>query len=233
MSDIQIFNNKELKLKVRTIQNENGSISIKAEDTAKGFGWVQTKNNKDYVRWETINGFIEELGFSQQVGKDDYVPESLFYLLAMKANNKVAQDFQKWLATEVIPSIRKTGSYEIPKMSKELQAIFMLDGKTEKIDQRITKIENTMTIETGKQKVLCDLVNKKVTAILGGKDTPAYKELNKKAFTLCWKDYKRNLDVASYKDTALKDFDLAKKTIIDWKPNRELELMIKGCNSVI
>ncbi|MBS5305785.1 ORF6C domain-containing protein [Clostridium sp.] len=105
--------------------------------------------------------------------------------------------------------------------------------KVEKVDSRITVLEERMTIETGAQKTLCDLVNKKIMAVLGGKDTPAYKELSKKAYSQCWKDYKRIVGVASYKDTAIKDFDFARKVIIDWKPNRELELMIRGCNAQI
>ncbi|WP_195954676.1 ORF6C domain-containing protein [Clostridium tertium] len=119
----------------------------------------------------------------------------------------------------------------IPKLSKELQAILMLDEKTVEMDNRITTLEERMTIETGAQKVLQDLVNKKVMAILGGKDSPAYKELGNKTFRQCWKNFKDILQVASYKDTPVKDFDLAKKTIIDWQPNRELELMIMGCNA--
>lgn len=99
--------NEELNLKVRTIINDDGSISINAEDTAIGFGWTQDKNGKIYVRWETLNGYCEEFGFSQQVGKDDYIPESLFYRLGMKASNATADKFQNWLAVEVIPSIRK------------------------------------------------------------------------------------------------------------------------------
>lgn len=110
---IEIFKNEDLKLKVRAIQNEDGSISISAEDTAIGFGFTQVKNRKTYVRWETINGYCKELNFSQHVGKDDYIPESLFYMLGMKASNKVAQEFQKWLAIDVIPSIRKNGTYAI------------------------------------------------------------------------------------------------------------------------
>ena len=39
------------------------------------------------------------------------------------------------------------------------------------------------------------------------------------------------MNVNSYKNTAVKDLDMARKVIIDWKPTRELELMIKGCNS--
>lgn len=111
MSKIQIFENKELNIDVRTMKNEDGSISINAEDTARGFGFTQVKNKKEYVRWETLNAYCKENGFSQLVGKDDYIPESLFYLLGMKANNDGARKFQKWLAVEVIPSIRKNGMY--------------------------------------------------------------------------------------------------------------------------
>jgi Rha family phage regulatory protein len=122
---------------------------------------------------------------------------------------------------------------QLPKLSKELQAILMLDEKAVEMDSRISNLEERMTIETGSQKILCDLVNKKVMAVLGGKDAPAYQELSKKAFRQCWNDFKKILDVASYKDTPIKDFDMAKKVIIDWKPNRELELMIRGCNAQI
>ena len=87
------------------------SISLNAEDSAIGFGWYQIKNNKKYPKWERVNGFISEFGNSPLVGKDDYIPESLFYLLGMKANNDVAKKFQMWLATEVLPSMRKYGMY--------------------------------------------------------------------------------------------------------------------------
>ena len=108
---MQVFSNDTLNMNVRTMYTENGEILINAEDTAIGFGWVQTKKGQTYVRWESINKFITELGFSQRVGKEDFIPESLFYMLGMKAKNEIAQNFQMWLATEVIPSIRKHGAY--------------------------------------------------------------------------------------------------------------------------
>ena len=132
---IEIFKNEDLKLQVRAIQNEDGSISISAEDTAIGFGFTQVKNRKTYVRWETINGYCKELNFSQHVGKDDYIPESLFYMLGMKASNKVAQEFQKWLAIDVIPSIRKNGTYSI----KEEKVDKLTDMEVE------TKLNNSQT----------------------------------------------------------------------------------------
>ncbi|MZK53501.1 ORF6C domain-containing protein [Clostridium beijerinckii] len=144
---------------------------------------------------------------------------------------KILDTDEAWEVYETLEESYFKPKAQIPKLSKELQAIFTIDERTVELDNRVTVIEERMTIETGKQKVLCDLVNGKVIAILGGKESPAYKELGKKAFRQCWNDYKTALNVASYKDTAIKDFDLGKQTIINWKPNRELELMIKGCNS--
>lgn len=50
-NEIKVFKNEELGLKTRTIANPDGSISINAEDTAIGFGWMQeqTKNGKKYI----------------------------------------------------------------------------------------------------------------------------------------------------------------------------------------
>lgn len=109
---LMVFENKAMGIQLRTILNGDGSISVSAEDTAIGFGWIRDKNGKDYVMWDRFNGFCEELGFPHKCGKDDYIPESLYYLLGMKANNERAQKFQRWLALDVIPQIRKTGSYK-------------------------------------------------------------------------------------------------------------------------
>ena len=109
---VEIFINDEMGLQVRTINNPDGSISINAEDTARGFGWTTiAKSGNDVVRWSRVNDYCEEFGFPNKLGKDDYIPESLFYRLGMKANNQVADKFQNWLAIEVIPSIRKHGAY--------------------------------------------------------------------------------------------------------------------------
>ncbi len=126
MNGLKIFENKELMIKARAIVNDDGSISVSAEDTAIGFGWTQEKNGKMYVRWETFNGYCEEIGFSQNVGKDDYIPESLFYRLGMKASNSRADKFQNWLAMEVIPQLRMTGTYSINRKSGIEQSAFMV-----------------------------------------------------------------------------------------------------------
>ena len=109
---VQLFVNKELELEVRAIKNEDGSISLNADDTAIGFGWTRVAaSGNEVIRWDRVNKYISEFGSYPQVGTNDFIPESLFYLLGMKANNESAKKFQMWLATEVLPSMRKYGMY--------------------------------------------------------------------------------------------------------------------------
>lgn len=121
----------------------------------------------------------------------------------------------------------------VKPMSKELQAIFMMDSKQQQMDARITKLENNTTIDYSQQEELRVLGTKKVIAILGGNDAPAYKELNKKVFSSFWRDYKRKLNVNSYKNTLVKDFEMGRQAIINWNPSKEIKFMIDGCNAQI
>ena len=111
-NNIQIFENCELGLEIKGYTDEENNLFVNTKDVAIGLGFTQVKNGKTYVRLETINGYIRDFGFSQLVGKD-FIPEPLVYLLGMKANNKTAVNFQMWLSMDVLPTLRKTGSYSI------------------------------------------------------------------------------------------------------------------------
>ena len=229
MHELQIFNNEELGLSVRTILNNDGSISVNAEDTAIGFGWTQEKNGAVYVRWETLNGWCKTFGFPNSLGKDDYIPESLFYRLGMKANNAVADKFQNWLAMEVIPSIRKTGSYQKPLTPEQMMRIQleMIDD----VSGRVTKLENTMNIDYGQQRVLEKEVASVVIESLGGKDSNAYREVSKKVFAECNRDVKDYFHVNSRNNIPRLRFDDAVDYIRNWMPCSNTRMLIKECNA--
>lgn len=94
---------------------KEGTAYLKLEAVARGLGFTQDKNGVEYVRWETVNGYLRELGFPNELGKSEFIPENIFYRLAMKAKNEVAEKFQAKIADEVIPSIRKHGTYMTPE----------------------------------------------------------------------------------------------------------------------
>lgn len=99
---------------------KDGIAYLNLETVARGLGFTQEKNGVEYVRWETVNNYLRELKFSQQVGKDTYIPENIFYRLAMKAKNETAERFQAMIADEVVPAIRKHGGYLTPAKVEEV-----------------------------------------------------------------------------------------------------------------
>ena len=93
---------------------------LNLETVARGLGFTQEKNGTEYVRWETVHTHLKELGFPNKLGKDDYIPENIFYRLAMKAKNETAERFQALIADEVIPAIRRHGGYLTPQTVEEV-----------------------------------------------------------------------------------------------------------------
>ncbi|MCI8285245.1 MAG: phage repressor protein/antirepressor Ant [Firmicutes bacterium] len=96
---------------------ENGTAYLKLEAVARGLGFIENKNGKIYIKWDRIRKMLNELSFDTSVETDIvncFIPENIFYRLAMKAKNEVAEAFQAKVADEIIPSIRKRGAYMTP-----------------------------------------------------------------------------------------------------------------------
>lgn len=118
-------------------------------------------------------------------------------------------------------------------LSPELRAIIMLDEKYQEFDGRVSLLEDTMTIDYEQQEQLHRYARERLVKVLGGKESPAYKELSKKVFSNLWNRYKQVFHVNSYKNTAKKDFIQAIDYIKVWEPSKEMGYMITGANSQI
>ena len=138
MNDLQIMNIDGVDC-----YEENGIAYLKLENVARGLGFTQEKNGIEYVKWERIRNYLNELHFSPQVGKDDYIPENIFYRLAMKAKNETAERFQAKVADEIIPSIRKHGIYATDKVIDDIlnNPDFGIELLTRLKEERAARIE--------------------------------------------------------------------------------------------
>lgn len=99
---------------------KDGIAYLNLETVARGLGFTDNKNGVEYVRWNVVRAYLADLKFSQEVAKDTYIPENIFYRLAMKAKNETAEKFQTLIADEVVPAIRKHGGYLTPAKVEEV-----------------------------------------------------------------------------------------------------------------
>lgn len=112
-ANVQMFKYGDVELPVKAYAD--GSIEFDAEKAAIGFGLFEIKNGKKYVIWKRVNKYL-----STEVSKGDFITEPQFYKLAIKANNQVAEKFQNWVTSEVLPSIRKHGAYLTDKTAYDI-----------------------------------------------------------------------------------------------------------------
>ena len=118
-------------------------------------------------------------------------------------------------------------------MTKEMQAIFLLDNRTAQLDQRVTALENNAVIDYGQQQTLKNAVNRRVVIeILGGKDSPAYEDahVRSKVYSECNHDVQDWFRVNSVGNIPRKRFDEAVEYIQRWKPSTNTAMMIQNVN---
>lgn len=130
---------------------KDGTAYLSLEAVARGLGFTKTDVKvsetgfrKEYIRidWPRVERYLADLGVVQKCTTGDYIPENIFYRLAMKAKNEAAEKFQAKIADEVIPSIRKYGGYisgqdELSDSELLAKALLVAQRKLEERDKKI------------------------------------------------------------------------------------------------
>lgn len=107
---------------------QNGVAYLRLENVARGLGFTTVAaSGNEVVRWNTVYNYLTDLKVVAGSCNDnykgncpDFIPENIFYRLAMKAKNETAEKFQALVADEIIPSIRKNGIYATDNVIDEI-----------------------------------------------------------------------------------------------------------------
>lgn len=227
MNELQIFTNEEFG-EIRTVQLNNETYFV-GKDVADNLGYQN--GSRDINRHVLEEDRVKEMIFDGNQNKETIlINESGLYTLIFGSKLESAKRFKHWVTSEVLPAIRKTGSYEMEQYSPEMKAILMHDKKLVKMDERVTDLENNTTIDYGQQQVLGDIVNRVVIEALGGKGSPAYREISKKVFAECNRDLKHYFNVNARNNVPKKRFDEAVEYVKNWKPCTNTRMLINCCN---
>lgn len=228
--EIQIFNNEQFG-KIRMIEIDDKPYFV-ATDIAKALGYKDTTNAiKQHCRW-VVKHKVPHPQSKNKTLEVNVIPEGDMYRLITNSELPSAEKFESWVFDEVLPQIRKTGSYQIPQMSKELQAIFMIDGKTEELKNEINGVKKDLedfkdnaplfNIEC---KELQATVRQLGIKLMGGKHTNAYndKSLRGKIYSDIQREVKRQFQVTRYE--AIKRSQLS--TAYEILKNYRLPMVLK------
>ncbi len=158
MNKVKIFNSEEFGA-VRTV-TINGEPWFVGKDVALALGYsYPQKAVRDHVLEEDRG--VNEMDTPSGRQKLVTINESGLYALIFGSKLDSAQRFKHWVTSEVLPAIRKTGSYQAPQ-GKELLALAVLEAQK-------TIEEQSKAIERMKPKVIfANAVETSHTSILIG-----------------------------------------------------------------
>lgn len=155
-----------------------------------------------------------------------------FSLLVMGFTGKAALEWKLKYIQAFNEMEKKLATPQMPKLSKELQALFLLDDRTQRQEQRITALENNMVVDYDQQLSLKNAVNYVVVEALGGKNAPAYGDSHVRGMVYCEinKDIQMWFRVSSRNNIPRKRFDEAVEYIQRWKPSTNTVMLIQQSN---
>lgn len=198
--ELQIFSNSEFG-EIRTITKDDEPMFCLI-DICKAL----EISNPTMVAQRLDDDERTKLDLGRQ-GETNFITESGLYAVILRSDKPNAKKFRKWVTSEVLPSIRKTGSYGKPLTTSE-QIRLLAQGNTE-LTERVDKVEDKITsIEEETPLYGCEIeevqkhVRKKGIEVLGGKDSNAYKDggIRSSVYSDIYKQLKREFGcVATYK----------------------------------
>ena len=224
MNELQIFNSGEFG-EIRTVEI-NGKPYFVGTDVAKALGY---NNPRDAVSRHCKGVVKHDTPTSSGVQLMSYINEGDLYRLIMKSKLPSAEKFEAWVMDEVLPTIRKAGSYRKPLTTVE-QIQVIATGFLDH-EERLNRLENTMTIDYAQQEAIRDLVSSVVIAHLGGKESNAYKEIGKKVFAECNRDIKTYFTVNARNNIPKLRFEESMEYVRNWHPCTNTVMMIRDCNA--
>lgn len=169
-SDIQIFNSPKFG-EIRTAGTAEEPLFC-LSDVCRALDL----GNPSQVKSRLSDGVISNEGILDSLGRTQYVNfvnEDGLYDVILDSRKTEAKAFRKWITSEVLPSIRKTGSYSIANLSRKELAMMVIRAEEEKELLEIENRQQAAIIEEQKPKAVF------ADAIIGSKSSCLIGELAK------------------------------------------------------
>ena len=144
--------------------------------------------------------------------------------------------FKRWVTSEVLPAIRKTGSYQLPQTPEELlsltvQATNHLTKRMNTVEEDIDFLMNKSEVDEKQRFKLQKARNKRAIEVCGGKDSNFYKSKSRKVFMALAHDFKEFFEIPRYDALRKEDFDKAIEFVHGWYPSVLLKRDIDQINA--
>lgn len=183
-SQIQIFNNTEFG-EIRSMEI-GGEPWFVGKDVAAALGYERaTKAIRDHVD----NEDLDEVPIQDSIGRMQKTPiinESGLYSLILGSKLEGAKRFKRWVTSEVLPAIRKTGAYAVNSRAAEIKMrelrVKEMNAQARLINAQVRQLK-MLGKEKGVSQIAVDTLAVKAAEQVTGQDLGDYLPKTEKTYS--------------------------------------------------
>lgn len=236
MNEMQIFNNPEFG-EVRTVVID-GEPWFVGNDCANALGYKNLYNGV-VKNTDEEDRRVSPVGSASGTQQTVVLNESGLYSLIFGSKLPSAKKFKRWVTAEVLPQLRKTGTYgnRLPQNPMQLlelhyEALKQVNRKVFCLEERMDEFEQGLPLFPSEADSISGEVKKRVVNCLGGKSSNAYRNesIRRRTFIDAYQNLKRNFNVRTYKSIKRSQCDRAIEIVERYQPPVFLSDEIEQCN---
>ena len=228
MEELQVFNFEELPVRTLEIDNEPYFVG---KDVADILGYSNTRDAlaKHVDSEDKLTSQITTAG---QRRSQTIINESGLYSLIFSSKLESAKKFKRWVTSEVLPTLRKTGNYQVPSNPMDaLKLMFEATEQTktevEKVKADVTDLKDNQRLDPGEYGFITRAINQRVAHIKQQYALNNSKHVNAELFKDINAQVKKMTGISTRTQLKQKHFNDVLDMVNNWFPQPSTMYLIR------
>lgn len=219
MNELKVFQNKDFgEVRSLVINNEPWFVG---KDVAEALGYKNSKNAVP-THVDEEDKLSTQIEYTGQKRNVTVINESGLYSLILSSKLPNAKKFKRWVTSEVLPTLRKTGRYEIPSdpmgaLKLMFEAQTQTNEKVAVCDRRITELEENKLLNPGEYNYISRAIKKKVKQVKSELNMDLAQKQTSQVYRSINRDLNCFIGIKTRSQFRAKDFDKALEFIENWQ----------------
>ncbi|HGH5539031.1 TPA: BRO family protein [Staphylococcus pseudintermedius] len=228
MQNLQTFNFEDLPVRTLTVDDEPYFVG---NDVAQILGYEDYRGaiNKKVDSEDKLRSQIDHAGQKRSV---TLINESGLYSLIFSSKLDSAKRFKRWVTSEVLPTIRKTGTYQVP--SDPMQALELMFEATKQTKEEIESVKadvidlkDNQKLDASEYGLVTKTIHQRVAYIRQIHGLPNTKEVNKPLYKNINNDVNTMAGIKTRTQLRQKHFNDVMEIITNWFPSQSTMYVIR------
>lgn len=218
MDKLQVFSFENHNVRALVIDDEPYWVG---KDVAKVLGYAEPRSAVSKRVDEEDKG-VAKIATPSGVQEMTVINESGLYSLILSSKLPSAKRFKRWVTSEVLPALRKTGGYKLPDNPMDIlkltyEALNQTNESVAQHEYRIKELEDNKLLNPGEYNYISKAVKNKVKQVMNELDMDLKGKQKNQIYKAINRDLNCFIGIKTRSQFKAKDFDKALEFVQNWQ----------------